>query len=94
MQMLGQLLMRLGLLFSCLARCDWQRLGLGSNFGSGAIGARVALAALPFCLPVDFFSVFAGALGKCFAVGLLGMAALPCPTDAGLTGAAEAWGSC
>ena len=29
MQMLGQLLMLLGLLFSGLARCDWQRLGLG-----------------------------------------------------------------
>ena len=67
---------------------------LGSGFGAGAIGALVALAALPFGLPVDFFSVFAGALGKCFAVGLLGMAALPCPMDAGLTGAAEAWGSC
>ena len=61
---------------------------------SRAIGALVALAALPFGLPVDFFSVFAGALGRCFAVGLLGIAAVPCPMDAGLTGAAEAWGTC
>ena len=44
-------------------------LGLGSDFGAGAIGARVVLAALPFGLTVDFFSVFAGALGRCFAVG-------------------------
>ena len=68
--------------------------GLGIGFGAGAIGAQVALAALPFGLPVDFLAVFAGALGKCFAVGLAGMAALPCHMDAGLTDAAEAWGSC
>ena len=69
--------------------------GLGSGFGAGAIGALVALAALLLGLPVDFVSVFAGAaLGRCFAVGLEGIPALPCHMDAGLTGAAEAWGSC
>ena len=68
--------------------------GLGSGFGAGAIGALVALAALLLGLPVNFLAVFAGALGKCFAVGLEGIPALPCPIDAGLTGAAEAWGSC
>ena len=67
---------------------------MGSGFSAEAIEALVALAALPFGLPVDFLAVFAGALGKCFAVGLLGVAALPCPMDAGLTGAAETWGSC
>ena len=68
--------------------------GLGSGFGAGAVGALVALAALLLGLPVNFLAVFAGALGKCFAVGLEGIAAVPCPMDAGLTGAAEAWGSC
>ena len=61
---------------------------------SRAIGARVALAALLLGLPVDFFSVFTLALGKCFATEMAGIADLACPMDAGLTGAAEAWGSC
>ena len=65
--------------------------GLGSGFGTGAIEALVALAALLLGLPVFFFSVFAGAaLGRCFAIGLLGIPVLPCHMDAGLTGAAEA----
>ena len=37
---------------------------------SRAIGALVALAALPFGLPVDFFSVFTLALGKCVGTDL------------------------
>ena len=37
---------------------------------SRAIGALVALAALPFGLPVDFLKVFSLALGKCVGTDL------------------------